>query len=141
MKKLIFIFSLLVLYSCSSATTTEEEETATQSAEDRVVRMEFNTTEPNFDEVRVNYFDYTTNTYPILIHQFEYNSAGEAIPYIVTFENYNFRYINGTAYRNNPSTAEISVKIYVDDELVVEETGKGENGEYAEVAFNYDAGF
>lgn len=139
MKKIIFIFSIVLLYSCSSATTVEEEEQP--SAEDRVVKMEFSTTELTFDEIRISYFDYLTNTYPLVVHQFSYDSSGNVIPFVITFENYNYRYINGEAYRNNPNTEEISVKIYVDDVLVVEDTGKGENGEYAQIAFEYDAGF
>jgi hypothetical protein len=139
MKKIIFIFSIVLLYSCSSATTVEEEEQP--SAEDRVVKMEFSTTELTFDEIRISYFDYLTNTYPLVVHQFSYDSSGNVIPFVITFENYNYRYINGEAYRNNPNTEEISVKIFVDDELVIEDTGKGENGEYAQIAFEYDAGF
>jgi hypothetical protein len=43
---------------------------------------------------------------------------------VLTFENYDFRFINGEAYRNNPNTEEISVKVYVDDELVIVEAKK-----------------
>lgn len=139
MKNLVFIFGLILFYSCSNATAVDEE-IEEMSAEDRVVKMEFNTTQLSFDEIRISYFDYTsdTNPYPVVVHQFLYDSSGLPIPLVLTFENYNFRYINGEAYRNNPNTEEISVKIFVDDELVVEETGKGEDGEYAEIRFNYD---
>ena len=130
---------VVLLYSCSSATTVEEEEQL--SSEDRVVKMEFSTTELTFDEIRISYFDYLTNTYPLVVHQFSYDSSGNVIPFVITFENYNYRYINGEVYRNNPNTEEISVKIFVDDELVIEDTGKGENGEYAQISLSYDAGF
>tara|TARA_R110002050_G_scaffold151060_2_gene278020 strand:+ start:621 stop:1052 length:432 start_codon:yes stop_codon:yes gene_type:complete len=136
MKKLIFIFGLILFNSCTASTTTEEENLV--SGKDRVVRMEFNTTLLSFDEIRISYFDYKTNTNPLVVHEFSYDTAGQPIPLILTFENYDFRFINGEAYRNNPSTEEISVKVYVDDELVIEEAERGENGEYAEIRFNYD---
>ena len=136
MKKLIFIFGLILFNSCTASTTAEEENLV--SGKDRVVRMEFNTTLLSFDEIRISYFDYKTNTNPLVVHEFSYDTAGQAIPLVLTFENYDFRFINGEAYRNNPSTEEISVKVYVDDELVIEEAERGENGEYAEIRFNYD---
>lgn len=138
MKKLLFFFSVIILSSCSSATTEVENDVDTISPEDRVVKFEFNTTELTLDEIRISYFDYVTNTYPVVVHNFTYDSSGEPIPFVMTFENYNYRYISGEAYRNNPNTEEISVKIYVNDEIVVEEVGKGEDGEYAEIRFNYD---
>ena len=138
MKKLIFIFSIIILNSCSSVSNIEEENEDSISPEDRVVRFEFNTTELVLDEIRISYFDYLTNTYPVVVHNFSYDSSGQPIPFIMTFENYDYRYIYGEAYRNNPNTEEISVKIYVNDELIIEEIGKGEDGEYAEIRFNYD---
>ncbi len=137
MKKLIFIFSLILLCSCTTTTTEEEIEDPVNN-EDRVVKMELNTTELTLDEIRISYFDYVTNTYPIVIHNFEYDSTGQPIPFVITLDNYDFRYINGKAYRNNSNTEEVSLKIYIDDELILEKTARGENGEYAEIEFNYD---
>lgn len=138
MKKLIFIFGIILFNSCTTSTAEEDQIENPVSAEDRVVRMEFNTTQLSFDEIRISYFDYKTNSNPLVVHEFTYDSAGQPIPFIINFENYNFRYISGEAYRNNPNTEEISVKIYVDDELVIEEAQRGEDGEYAEIRFNYD---
>lgn len=138
MKKLLLIFGIIILYSCTPSTMDEDEVENPASAEDRVVRMEFNTTQLSFDEIRISYFDFKTNTYPVVIHQFTYDSSGQPNPFVLTIENYDFRYINGEAYRNNPNTEEISVKVYVDDELVIEESQRGEGGEYAEIRFNYD---
>ena len=137
MNKLFFIFSLLLIFSCSSVTNPGvDEEDPTRA--DRIIKFEFNTTELQSDEIRISYFDYVTNTYPVVVHNFEYDSSGQPIPFVMTFENYDYRYIYGEAYRNNPNTEEISVKIYVNDELVVATSGKGEDGEYAELRFNYD---
>ena len=138
MKKLLLIFGIVLLYSCTPSTIEEDMEDPEISAEDRVVRMEFYTTQLSFDEIRISYFDFKTNTYPVIIHQFTYDTSGQPIPFVLTIENYNFRYINGEAYRNNPNTEEISVKVYVDEELVIEEAERGKNGEYAEIRFNYD---
>ena len=63
MKKLIFIFGLILFNSCTASTTAEEENLV--SGKDRVVRMEFNTTLLSFDEIRISYFDYKTNTNPL----------------------------------------------------------------------------
>ncbi|PQJ80598.1 hypothetical protein [Polaribacter porphyrae] len=142
MKKIISILSFTLIIFCSCSTPSSEEDTTDPddiiSAEDRVVKMEFNTTEINSDEIRISYFDYLTNTYPVVVHQFSYDSSGQPIPFVITLENYNYRYINGEAYRNNPNPKEISVKVFVNDELAVEDIGKGEGGEYAEIRFNYD---
>lgn len=136
MKKLIFLFGLILFNSCTTSTLDKDEDVV--SGKDRIVKMEFNTSKLDFDEIRISYFDYKTNTNPLVVHQFSYDAAGQPIPLELTFENYDFRYINGEAYRNNPSTEEISVKIYVNDELVVEDAERGEDGEYAEIRFNYD---
>ncbi|WP_026775363.1 hypothetical protein [Polaribacter sp. Hel_I_88] len=138
MKKLLFIIGIILFNSCTVSNAEEEIIVDPVSAEDRVVRMEFSTTQLSFDEIRISYFDFKTNSYPVVIHQFSYDSAGQPIPFILTIENYDFRYINGEAYRNNPNTEEISVKVYVNDELVIEEAERGEDGEYAEIRFNYD---
>jgi len=138
MKKLLFIIGIILFNSCTVSNSEEEIIVDPVSAEDRVVRMEFSTTQLSFDEIRISYFDFKTNSYPVVIHQFSYDSAGQPIPFILTIENYDFRYINGEAYRNNPNTEEISVKVYVNDELVIEEAERGEDGEYAEIRFNYD---
>jgi len=45
--------------------------------------------------------------------------------------------VRGEAYRNNFSIAELTLKLYVNDELVFEETQAGNRNAYARVVFDH----
>ncbi|WP_405564986.1 hypothetical protein [Polaribacter sp. Asnod6-C07] len=133
MKKLFLL--LLVVYSCTTATTETEEETT--EILDKTVRIEIDTTLEN-DAVQIAYYDYLTDAHILEQHIFEYDSSGNAITKVITLDDYDFRYIEGEVYRNNPISDQLSLKIYVDDELVVDESKTGDGSEYINISFNYD---
>lgn len=136
MKKFLILFSALLLFACGT-TSSEEEDEEVISLEDAVVRFVFTTTEPNYDEVHVSYYDNkldppgpNAGVYP-----FSYDNSGNALPLEIVIEDYNFRYIDGEAYRNNHSEAQLSVQVYVNDRLILEDDDRGNSNRYATVFF------
>lgn len=135
-KKFFYFLSLFIL--CSCATVTGEDDADVIPSEDRIVKFVFTTQEPNYDEVHVSYYDYKTDAHLVEILPFSYDNAGNALPLELVLENYDFRYIDGEGYRNNHSTAELAVQVFVNDEMVVEDADRGTSSRYARVLFNYD---
>lgn len=134
MKKIIAILNFVLIFGCTVASTEEEQVTEVL---DKTIRMEITTLQQS-DAVQISYYDYITDTYIVEQHIFDYDSSGNAIPKIITLTDYDFRYITGEIYRNNPIPVEISLKIYVDDELIIEESKTGDGSEYINISFNYD---
>ncbi|WP_397445646.1 hypothetical protein [Polaribacter sp. R77954] len=134
MKKIIAILNFVLIFGCTVASTEEEQVTEVL---DKTIRMEITTLQQS-DAVQISYYDYITDTYIVEQHIFDYDSSGSAIPKIITLTDYDFRYITGEIYRNNPIPVEISLKIYVDDELIIEESKTGDGSEYINISFNYD---
>lgn len=135
MKKILILFSLLAALGCTTATA-EEEEGSTEVL-DKTVRIEISTLQEN-DAVQISYYDYITDSYILEQHIFEYDSFGTAITKVITLNDYDFRYITGEFYRNNPIPVQLSLKIYVDDELIIDESKTGDGTEYINISFNYD---
>lgn len=134
MKKLVFIFGILVFFSCGSADTEIDKET---TLEEKSVRIEVTTLQAN-DAVQVSYYDYVTDSYIFNQYIFEYDSSGMAIPVVISLDNYDFRYVQGEIYRNNPIPTALSLKIYIDEELIIDESKTGDGSEYINIGFNYD---
>ena len=132
MKKIALIFSLISIYSCSSPS-----EESNNNLIDSFVVIEFSTTEPNFDEIMVSYYLPETATYSLKPYTFAYDSDDNPLPLKITLENYTSRIIDGEAYRDNHSLARLSVKLYVDGELVLEDSKKGTAETIATVSFKY----
>lgn len=133
MKKIIFIFSLILISSCSTVETNEID----TEVLDKTIRIEISTLEAS-DAVQTSYYDYKTDDYVIQQYLFDYDAAGNAIPVVITLNDYDFRYITGEIYRNNPIPTQLSLKIYVDDELIIDESKTGDGSEYINIGFNYD---
>jgi len=137
-KKYFYFLTLFILCSCATATGGDDDEAEVVPPEDRIVKFVFTTQEPNYDEVHVSYYDYKTDSHLVEILPFSYDNAGNALPLELVLENYDFRYIDGEGYRNNHSTAELAVQVFVNDKMVVEDSDKGTSSRYARVLFNYD---
>ncbi len=131
MRKISFIFSLILLSSCSSVNEENNE------LINKTVIIEFLTTEPNFDEIMVSYYQSETETYSLEPYTFKYDSDDNPLPLKITLANYSSRVIDGEAFRGNYSLATLSVKIYVDNELVLEDSNKGTSQTFATVNFKY----
>lgn len=139
-RKLSLCFILLsvsLLFTrCSGAAANEDLDTASPN----VVSMVFYTQELNYDEVHVSYYDYKTDGFIDGVYPFQFDANGEAFPIEIILENYNFKYVNGTAYRNNHSPARLTVEIYVNGELVAQDSGTGNSSRYATVRWDYEIG-
>jgi hypothetical protein len=128
----------MFLISCSNTASVEEE---ISDSSNRIVTMTFYTQEPNYDEVHVSYYDYKTDGFIDGVYPFEFDANGDALPLEIVLENYDFRYVNGQAYRNNHSPARLTVEIYIDGELVAQDSDTGDSVRYAVVRWDYDVGF
>lgn len=136
MKKILLLFSVIFAIGCASATS--EEELQETEVLDKTIRIEVLTAQPKDDAIYITFFEYQTNTYNWQQYFFTYDSEGNAEPIIITLEDYDFRYIQGEIYRNNTIPSALFLKIYVDDELVVDESDEGDGTDFATVKFNYD---
>lgn len=133
MKKIIFIFSLILISSCSTVETNEID----TEVLDKTIRIEISTLEAN-DAVQISYYDYVTDSDNFSQYIFEYDSSGKAIPVVITLEDYDFRYIRGEVYRKNSIPTQLSLRIYVDDELIIDESETGDGSKWVNIGFNYD---
>jgi hypothetical protein len=133
MKNIVFLLSVIFLFSCTST----EDSIDTMQPTETIVTIEFLTSEPNYDEVVVTYYDYKTDAYITAPYVFPYDSDGNPQPLKIILENYNFRYVDGEAYRNNNSAAELQVNLYINDTLVDEDSDQGTSSKYAVVKFEY----
>jgi hypothetical protein len=144
MKKLIYIFSLVLIAGCSSSIEGEGAEEPISEVLNKTVRIEALTDNKENDAIYVTYFDYTENEHNWKQYFFDYDALGNPEPIIIDsidnqiFKKYNFRYIEGEIYRNNSITDALHLKIYVDDELVFDQNEEGQGDNYVNIKFNYD---
>lgn len=102
-----------------------------------LVELEFITTEPNFDEIMVSYSKDKLKTTFLNSYTFSYDLDGNPLPLKITLENYDSTFISGEAFRENHSPAELSVKLYVNGQLIIEDSSKGTAETIATVYFNH----
>lgn len=118
------------MYSCASDDEINNNKTS-------LVEMEFITTEPNSDKIMVSYYQHETKKFSLKSYSFIFDDEGDPLPLKITLENYKFNLINGEAFRENHSSAKLSVKLYVDGKLVLEDSSKGSAETFATVKFKY----
>jgi hypothetical protein len=131
LKKVALSLTVLFLHACST-----EIEKNTNFIK-RLVEIEFFTAEPNFDEIMVSYYEDKTGTYTLNPYTFSYDLNGDPLPFKITLENYTYKYIDGEAFRENHSPALLTVKLYIDGALILEDSSKGTAETFATVNFNY----
>ncbi len=134
-KPLLLLFVSLLVYACTPGAQAEEEEVIPITETD--VRFEFSTTEPNYDEVEMVFYDHTIDAFRDSTLVFNYDNAGNALPLILLWENHGFKYLRGEIYRNNFSPAELNVKIFVNDTEVYNETEAGTPNQFARIVWDY----
>lgn len=132
MKKILIL--LILIISCTTAETVIEEETLT----DNTIKIEVTSSEIANDEIFITYYEYQTDTYNWKPYPISYDSSGNPEPVIIILENYNYRYIAGEVYRNNNIPSKITLKISVNDEVIIDESKTGNGNEYVTIRFNYD---
>nr|WP_298989040.1 hypothetical protein [uncultured Polaribacter sp.] len=133
MKNLLLLLSIFFFISCTPVGETVEEIPLTETD----VRLEFYTQESNYDEIEFSYYDNKTDKFNNETLVFNYDNSGNPLPLIVNWEDFGYKYVRGEAYRNNFSIAELTLKLYVNDELVYEETQAGNSNAYARVVFDH----
>lgn len=123
------LLSIFFFISCTPVGETVEEIPLTETD----VRLEFYTQESNYDEIEFSYYDNKTDKFNNETLVFNYDNSGNPLPLILNWEDFGYKYVRGEAYRNNFSIAELTLKLYVNDELVFEETQAGNSNAYGRV--------
>ena len=139
MKKIAFLLFTLTIFSCTSTVVLTPEEIAElEELATKDIEIIFTTTEPNYDEVMVTYYDFSIGDDIAKSYVFKYDVNGNPLPIKIVFDNYKYEYIRGEGFRNNFSEAELKVQVLVDNVLVLEEKSNGTSTHFARVSFNYD---
>ena len=133
MKKITLLFLFIVVISCS--TTSDNPESPQNKINN--VELVFTTTEPNNDEVMITYYDIAKADNVSGPHNFVYDNNGKPLPLIIKFDDYKYKFLDGEAFRNNFSTSELRVKIFVNGELLVERFDRGTNTTFATLDISF----
>ena len=140
MKRTIFLFVILLSFSCTSSDEVmqeiiEEEEVVVITP--KKVEIIITTSQLDFDEIIVSYYDYEKEDWVFGPRQFKYDSNGNPEPIVILLPEYVHKKIEGETYRRNSLKSSLKVKILVNDELVFEEEAIGTDLDYAHVIFDY----
>jgi hypothetical protein len=139
-KQITSILFLICVYSCTTNEINQIEEIIEEEVVDinpKNVQIILTTTQSDFDEVVVSYYDFEINDWNYGPRQFEYDANGNPEPIIISLPDYEFDTIEGDAYRKNSSPSGLKVQIFIDDVLVKEEESFGTDLVYAQVFFDY----
>lgn len=96
---LLLVFTIFL--SCTVAGSDQEEISLAETD----VKLEFTSAEPNYDGIDFSYYDNSTDKFNSETLKFQYDTNGNALPLVVLWEDFGYRFIRGNAYRNNFSTA------------------------------------
>jgi hypothetical protein len=135
MKKVIFFLTILILASCSTITGPIDGGSTVIVPKD--VEIILSTTQPEYDEIVISYYDFDLGQWVSGPTQFTYDVNGNPEPYIISFPDYAHRKIEGETYRNNSFPSELKVEIYIDGVLVFDKRSYGTDASFAAVNFNY----
>lgn len=136
MKKFFFLLTIIIcVCACSNGTPNDFGGVVIPTVND--VKLEFFTTEPNYDEIEFSYYDNETDKFISQTIQFKYDNNGSPLPLIIKWDNFTYKYVRGEGYRNNFSSAELNFNLYVNDVLVYQEKSSGNSNAYARVVFDY----
>ena len=108
MKKLIYIFSILLITCCSAPLEGDGvgNEPITDVLFNKTVRIEVLTDNKENDAIYITYFDYTENTHVWKQYFFEYDALGNAEPIVIDsidnqiFKKYGERFFYRTSGTN-----------------------------------------
>ncbi len=133
MKKIALLFFFFVVISCSTDSDNPD------LPQNRINNIEivFTTTEPNNDEIMITYYNIAGADNVSGPQLFEYDNDGKPLPLVLKFDDYKYLFLDGEAFRNNFSTAELRVKIYLNGELLVERFDNGTSTTFATVDISF----
>lgn len=139
MKTLIQISSILIILFISSCTTTETVEEIEEVVQitPKNVEIVLTTTQPDFDEIVLSYYDFDEESWIYGPRQFVYDANGNPEPIIISLPDYKYKTIEGNAYRKNNWTSSLKAQVFIDNVLVKEEERFGTSLVYAQVFFDY----
>ena len=140
MKHTIFLFILLLSFSCTSSDEVmqqiiEEEEVVVITP--KKVEIVISTSQLDFDEIIVSYYDFDEQDWVFGPRQFTYDSNGNPEPIVILLPEYAHKKIEGETYRRNSLKSSLKVELFINDELVFEEEAVGTDLDYAHVIFDY----
>lgn len=138
MKNRAFVFVLIFIGSCATKTLTTEEIEQLEAVETNNIEIIFTTTQLNYDEAMVTYYDLDKATDISKPYVFKYDTDGNPLPLQLVFENYKYEFLDGEAYRNNFSEAELRVQVLINGELFLERFSNGTSNSFARVNFSFD---
>jgi hypothetical protein len=139
MKKILTLLILLLSFSCANNQDTGIQPIIVVDIIPKKIDIIITTTEPIFDEIVLSYKDFNLEEEWVYgPRQFEYDSNGNPLPIIVSFEEYKYATIVGNAYRNNDLPSGLKAQLFINDTLVLEDEAFGSDGVYATVNFDYD---
>lgn len=126
----------MLFFATISCTTTSENPEAPQNIINNI-ELVFTTTEPNNDEIMITYYDIAKADNVSGPHQFIYDNDGKPLPLILKFDDYKYKFLDGEAFRNNFSTSELRVQIFVNGELLVERFDRGTSTTFATLDISF----
>lgn len=126
----------MLLLGTISCTTTSDNPDLPQNKINNV-EIVFTTTEPNTDEIMITYYDIAKADNVSGPHNFVYDNDGKPLPLVLKFDDYKYKFLDGEAFRNNFSTSELRVQIYVNGELIVERFDRGTSTTFATVDISF----
>lgn len=139
MKTLTYISAILFLILISSCTTNETIEEVEEIEEiiPKNIELIFTTSQLNFDEIVVSYYNFDTSEWIYGPMQFTYDANGNPEPIIISIPDYTFNTIEGEAYRKNNLEFSLKVQVYVDEVLSFETESIGTALDWAHVNFTF----
>jgi hypothetical protein len=133
MKKIIVFLLFFVIVSCTTSSDNPE------LPQNRINNVEIilTTTEPNTDEIQITYYDIAAGNNISNAHKFIYDNNGNPLPIKLVFNDYKYKFLDGEAFRNNFSTAELRVQVFVNGELLIERARTGSSNTFATVDISF----
>lgn len=135
-RQLTTILFLTIYASCTTNVTIEE---AAEEIEitPKNIEIILTTSQLEFDEIVVSYYDYDLSEWIYGPMQFTYDAEGNPEPIVITLPDYTYSTIEGEAYRKNNLEYSLKAQVYIDGILSFETESIGTELEWAHVIFNY----
>lgn len=136
LKYLTTILFVTMFASCATSEVIDEIEEVTIITP-KNIEIIFTTSQLEFDEITVSYYDFDLAEWIYGPMQFSYDADGNPEPIIISLPNYSYDTVKGDAYRKNTLESSLKVQIYVDEILSFETESVGTALEWAHVKFDF----
>jgi hypothetical protein len=136
LKGITALFLILIWASCATNETIVEIEEI-EEITPKNVEIILTTSQLEFDEITVSYYDFDLSEWVYGPMQFTYDADGNPEPIVISLPEYAYNTIEGEAYRKNNFESSLKVQVYVDEVLSFETESIGTDLEWAHVIFNF----